>query len=65
MADPVTDPEKIENWMNTFAINLKQLEGMPEYDEKLALFHLFNQRLQQFGFQLARQIVVIGTKSLS
>lgn len=60
MAAPVTDPEKLETWIQNFSGNLKQLENQPEYAEKAVLFEQFKNRLDIHGFQLARQIVVIG-----
>jgi ubiquinone/menaquinone biosynthesis C-methylase UbiE len=60
MAERVTDPEKLEGWISNFTGNLKQLEGEPEYAEKSVLFGQFKDRLKLFGFQLARQVVVIG-----
>ena len=60
MESPVTDPEKLKNWIDQFAASLAQLEGHPEYDEKAALFELFKTRVNRYGFQLARQIVVVG-----
>lgn len=62
METPVTDPEKLQHWINQFATNLAQLKGLPEYDEKSALFELFKDRVKRYGFQLARQIVVVGQK---
>ena len=63
MDDPVTDPGKLESWINLFAGHLKQLEGMPEYSEKARLFRHFKERLNIYGFQLARQIVVVGEQA--
>lgn len=63
MTEPVTDPAKLEGWIQNFALNLSKLEGQPEYAEKAALFKQFKERLSSYGFQLARQIVVVGTKS--
>lgn len=60
MAEPVTDPEKLEGWVGNFAGILQQLEGEPEYAEKYALFGQFKDRLKLFGFQLARQVVVVA-----
>lgn len=60
MANPVTDPVKLEHWTNLFAANLAQLKGNPDYDEKAALFESFKKRVEVHGFQLARQIVVVG-----
>jgi ubiquinone/menaquinone biosynthesis C-methylase UbiE len=60
MTSPVTDPEKLEQWTKMFAENLKQLEGQPDYPEKKALFGEFKSRVKQYGFQLARQLVVLG-----
>ena len=60
MDEPVTDPEKLENWIKMFAGHLAQLEGQPEYVEKSILFEQFKDRLKLYGFQIARQIVVVG-----
>jgi ubiquinone/menaquinone biosynthesis C-methylase UbiE len=60
MTAPLTEPEKLETWIQNFAENLKQLENEPEYVEKVAFFKQFKDRLKLFGFQLARQIVVVG-----
>jgi SAM-dependent methyltransferase len=60
MGAPVTDPEKLKYWVDLFAGSLKQLEGQAEYAEKRALFELFKDRVKVHGFQLARQIVVVG-----
>lgn len=60
MAEPVTDPEKLQNWSSAFAANLAQLEGQTEYQEKTSLFENFKERIKLYGFQLARQIVVVG-----
>jgi hypothetical protein len=60
MTEPVTDPEKLASWIHDFAGQLKRLEGHPEYEEKVALFELFKSRLKVYGFQLARQVVVVG-----
>jgi 2-polyprenyl-3-methyl-5-hydroxy-6-metoxy-1,4-benzoquinol methylase len=62
MSGPITDVAKLEGWIQAFALNLSKLEGQPEYDEKAALFEQFKARLSGFGFQLARQIVMVGTK---
>ena len=60
MTEPVTDQEKLENWEKAFAGNLAILEGQPEYEEKADLFEQFKKRIKIYGFQLARQIVVLG-----
>lgn len=60
MADPVTDPEKLEHWINQFAENLSKLEGFLEYGDKADLFEHFKRQIQLHGFQLARQLVVVG-----
>ncbi len=60
MDEPVRDPEKLQNWTNAFAGNLAQLEGQPEYNEKVALFNDLKDRIKLYGFQLARQVVVVG-----
>ena len=60
MAGPETDPEKLEVRVQAFAGHLAELEGWPEYAEKAADFEQFKKRLQQNGFQMARQIVVVG-----
>lgn len=60
MANPVTDPEKLEHWINQFAENLSKLEGFLEYGDKADLFEHFKSQIQLHGFQLARQLVVIG-----
>lgn len=62
MESPETDPEKLKHWINQFAANLAQLKGHPEYDEKSTLFELFKDSVKRYGFQLARQIVVVGQK---
>ncbi len=59
MEVPVKDPEKLQGWSSAFALNLAQLKGTPEYEEKAALFESFKERIKLYGFQLARQIVVI------
>lgn len=60
MPAPITDPEKLEQWIQNFRENLKQLEGQPEHLEKTVHFELFKNRLKLHGFQLARQIVMVG-----
>ncbi|MFY9153748.1 MAG: class I SAM-dependent methyltransferase [Prolixibacteraceae bacterium] len=60
MAEPVTDPEKLQHWTNLFAGNLALLEGQPEYEEMAALFGKYKERVKLHGFQLARQLVVVG-----
>lgn len=60
MSKTVTDPEKIEERVQAFAKHLSQIEGFPEYHEKAAHFETFKERLKIHGFQMARQIVVIG-----
>lgn len=60
MSGPETDPAKLQEWVKMFEGHLARLEGQPEYEEKAQLLEVFKQRLNQFGFQLARQIVVIG-----
>jgi ubiquinone/menaquinone biosynthesis C-methylase UbiE len=60
MPQPVTDPEKLETWVQTFAGHLAHLEGLPEYVDKAALFGLFKTRLNRYGFQVARQVVAVG-----
>ena len=60
MAEPVTDSEKLQHWTNLFAGNLALLEGQPEYQEKAALFGKYQERIKLHGFQLARQVVVVG-----
>ncbi len=62
MANPITDTARLATWENDFARHLKSLEGYPDYDEKVKLFGLFKQRLAQFGFQQARQVVIVGAK---
>lgn len=60
MAEPVTDSEKLQHWTNLFAGNLALLDGLPEYEEKAALFAKYKDRVKIHGFQLARQVVVVG-----
>jgi hypothetical protein len=60
MGTPITDPEKLQAWVDTFAGHLKQLQGLDEYDERALLFDLFKERVAVYGFQLARQVVTIG-----
>jgi ubiquinone/menaquinone biosynthesis C-methylase UbiE len=60
MGTPITDPEKLQAWVDTFAGHLKQLQGLDEYDERALLFDLFKERVAVYGFQLARQVVIIG-----
>ena len=60
MERPVTDPEKLQPWIDNFSAHLKQLQGLKEYEEKAVLFDQFKKRLAIHGFQLARQIVTIG-----
>lgn len=60
MAEPITDPEKLQGWIDTFAGHLKQLEGHPEHAEMALLFEQFKERVAIDGFQLARQIVIVG-----
>jgi len=60
MSVPVTDTEKLQHWINEFARNLASLEGQSEYQEKSSLFELFRKRVKLYGFQLARQVVVVG-----
>lgn len=62
MDQPVTDAAKLAGWEADFARHLKGLEGYPEYDEKAKMLKIFHERLAQFGFQQARQIVVVGSK---
>lgn len=63
MTDPEVAPEKLEARKQTFAGHLKAIEGQPEYEEKLKLFEIFQERLAKYGFQQARQIVVVATKN--
>lgn len=60
MQKPVTDLEQLNGWIKKFESHLDQLKGFPEYDEKGRLFELFKERLSEYGFQVARQIVVVG-----
>lgn len=60
MDKPVTDAAKLAGWEADFARHLKGLEGYPEYEEKSKSLKLFHERLIQFGFQQARQVVVVG-----
>jgi SAM-dependent methyltransferase len=60
MSGPETDPAKLQEWVKMFEGHLARLVGHPEYTEKAQLLDVFKQRLNQFGFQLARQVVVIG-----
>jgi len=60
MAVPETDPEKLQARTDTFTGNLARLEGLPEYAAKEELLEIFKNRIQEHGFQLARQIVVLG-----
>ncbi len=60
MADPVFEPENQEKWITMFSSHLALLQGQPEHEEKAILFDEFKERLGKFGFQFARQIVVIG-----
>lgn len=60
MDEPETDSEKLGNWIKMFAAHLAQLEGQSEYNEKTILFNQFKERLKLYGFQLARQIVMVG-----
>lgn len=60
MANSVSDTEKINERINEFAGHLANLEGAPEYLEKVELFETFKERLKIHGFQMARQIVVVG-----
>jgi len=60
MSEPVTDPTKLEHWTKLFATSLAQLQGNPEYKEKAELFEQFKKRIEIHGFQMARQIVVVG-----
>lgn len=60
MEKPVTDPEKLQAWVDTFAGHLKQLHGLDEYDEKALLLDQFKERVSVYGFQLARQVVTVG-----
>ena len=62
MANPVRDPEKLEVRVQAFAGHLAELDGLPEYAEKSADFEQFKKRVQSHGFQMARQIVVVGQK---
>jgi len=62
MAAPVTNPQKLDEWIGNFSDNLSKLKGFPEYEEKAALFSLFKERLDRYGFQLAHQIVIVGKK---
>lgn len=62
MKGPETDRVKIEGRIKTFAGNLAKLEGQPEYAEKSELFNVFQTRVKKYGFQLARQIVVVGQR---
>jgi ubiquinone/menaquinone biosynthesis C-methylase UbiE len=63
MASPVTDADKLAGWESDFVSHLKGLEGFPEYEEKAKLLEIFKQRLAKFGFQQARQVVIVGTKN--
>lgn len=60
MSAPETNPTKLQEWIKMFEEHLARLKGQPEYAEKAQLLDVFKQRLNQFGFQLARQVVVIG-----
>ena len=60
MAIPETDTEKLQARTDTFTSFLARLEGLPEYAAKEELLEIFKNRIQEHGFQLARQIVVIG-----
>ena len=60
MNEPVTDPEKLAEWISRYEEHIVQLEGHPEHAERAASLALFKERLHEFGFQLAEQIVVVG-----
>jgi len=61
MQEPVTDTGQLEGWVVKFENHLNQIKDFPEYEEKLQLFESFKNRLSLYGFQVARQIVVVGT----
>lgn len=63
MAKPVTDAARLAGWEGDFLKNIERLKGHPEYDEKLKLVEVFHDRLTKYGFQQARQVVVVGTKA--
>lgn len=60
MSAPETDPAKLQEWVKMFEGHLAHLDGQPEYEEKAKLLSVFKERLAKFGFQLARQVVVLG-----
>ena len=60
MQKPVTDREQLNGWIQKFENHLNQLKGFPEYNEKAQLFESFKERLSVHGFQVARQVVVVG-----
>jgi ubiquinone/menaquinone biosynthesis C-methylase UbiE len=62
MAAPVTDPQKLDEWIGNFSDNLSRLKDYPEYEDKAALFRVFKERLGIYGYQLAHQVVVVGRK---
>ena len=62
MPDPVTDSAKLKGWEQQFASHLRSLQGQPEYEEKSKLMEIFQERLLRYGFQQARQVVVVGMK---
>jgi len=62
MDKPVTDAAKLAGWEADFIRHLRGLEAYPEYEEKAKSLKIFQERLAQFGFQQARQVVVVGTE---
>ena len=62
MAKPTTDEAKLAAWEADFSRHIETLKGQPEYDEKAKLLNVFRERLAKYGFQPARQVVVLGTK---
>lgn len=60
MQKPVTDREQLDGWIQKFENHLDQLKVFPEYNEKAQLFESFKERLSVHGFQVARQVVVVG-----